>query len=193
MRKTLINTEQIAHVASSLAIRPPYRPIVSCKGALTEHISGNVDSILQIKKYPACTVTTDFLCRQNDITHLVTPESLLVTMDVNYLYANIPLSGGVEACCSFLTMDTTDQTLINENPTLVDFIFKHNVFVFNVSANQWHSHGNKMAPTDTNIFMHYVEDTFLSSFNLQPTAYFRFIDDIFLIWPNGIDTLETIL
>ena len=50
-----------------------------------------------------------------------------------------------------------------------------------------------MAPTYANIFMHYVEDTFFNIFNLQPTAYFRFIDYIFLICSHGIDTLETFL
>ena len=50
-----------------------------------------------------------------------------------------------------------------------------------------------MAPTNANIFMYYIENTLLSSFNLKTTAYFRYIDDIFLIWPNGIDTLQTFL
>ena len=53
--------------------------------------------------------------------------------------------------------------------------------------------GKKMAPTYANIFMYCIENTFLSSFNLKPTAYFRYIDDIFLIWPHGIDTLQTFL
>ena len=33
--KTLIDTDQITKVANSLDIRPPYRPIVSCKTTLT--------------------------------------------------------------------------------------------------------------------------------------------------------------
>ena len=41
--------------------------------------------------------------------------------------------------------------------------------------------------------MHCVEKTFLSSLNLQLTAYFRYIDHIFLIWSYGIDTLETFI
>ena len=41
--------------------------------------------------------------------------------------------------------------------------------------------------------MYYIENTFLSSFNLKPTAYFRYMDDIFLIWPHGTDTLQTFL
>ena len=97
-------------------------------------------------------------------------------MDVNSLHTNIPHTDGVEACRSFLTMNTIEQTLINDIRTLIDFILKHVLFIFDektVFANQWHSHGEKMAPTYANIFMHYVENTYLSSFNLQPTTYFR--------------------
>ena len=121
----------------------------------------------------------------------MTPDSLVVTMDVNSLYTNIPHSDGVEACRSFLTMNTIDQALINDIPTLVDFILKHNLFVFDdeqyLQINGT-AMGTKMAPTYANIFMYYIEDTFLSSLSLKPTAYFRYIDDIFLIWPHGIDT-----
>ena len=98
VNKTLINTEQITKVANSHEIRPPYRPIVSCKGTLTEHISGHVDSIFQnfFHKIPCFLKdTTDFLCKLNDITHLVTPNSLLVTIHVNSLHTNIPHSDGV--------------------------------------------------------------------------------------------------
>ena len=94
--------------------------------------------------------TTGFLCKLNDITHLVTPDSLLVKMDVNSLYTNIPHSDGVEACRSFLTMNTIDQALINDIPTLVDFILKHNLFVFDdeqylqingtAMGKKWHLH-----------------------------------------------------
>ena len=41
--------------------------------------------------------------------------------------------------------------------------------------------------------MYCVENTFFSSFNLQPSAYFRYIDDIFIMWPHGIDTFESFL
>ena len=140
--------------------------------------------------------TTDCPCKLNDITHLVMPQSLLVTMDLNSLYTNIPHSDGVEACRSFLKMSTTDQILINDIHTLVDFILKHNLFVFdNKKCLQINGTGieTKIAPTYAKILMHYIENTFLSTFYLQSTAYFRYIDDIFLIWPHNIDTLETFL
>ena len=51
-------------------------------------------------------------------------------MDVNSLYIAIPHSDVEEACRSLLSIKTTEQTLINDIPTLVDFILKHNLFVF---------------------------------------------------------------
>ena len=78
LNKALIDTEQITQVAYSFQIRPPDRPIVSCKETSTEQISGNVDSISQIimdKILSFLKDTTDFLCRLNDVTHLVTPVS----------------------------------------------------------------------------------------------------------------------
>ena len=50
-----------------------------------------------------------------------------------------------------------------------------------------------MTPTHANISMYYVENTFLSTFSLQPTAYLRYFNEICLIWPHGIDNLETVL
>ena len=73
--------------------------------------------------------TTDFNCKLNDLTHLATHECLLATLDVNALHTSISHTDGVEACRSFLTMNTTDRTLINDIPTLKDFIMKHNLYV----------------------------------------------------------------
>ena len=41
--------------------------------------------------------------------------------------------------------------------------------------------------------MYYIENTFLSSFNLKPTVYFRYMDDIFLIWPHCTNIFQTFL
>ena len=67
------------------------------------------------------------------------------------------------------TMNTTNQTFINDIATSVDFILKRNPFVFDdkqyLQLNGT-AIGKKMASTCANISMHYFENTFLSSFNL---------------------------
>ena len=197
--KILLNTEQITQVAISHEVSPSNRLIVSCKGTLADHISVCVVSIFLnvLDKIPSFLKDAiDFLYKLNDITHLVTPDSLFVTMDVNSLHTNITHSDGVEACRSFITMNTIEQTLINDIPTLVDFILKHNLFVFDdeqyLQTNGL-AIGTKMAPAYANIFIYYIQNTLFVSYNSRPTAYFRHIDDIFLFWPHGIDTLQTFL
>ncbi|XP_074924975.1 uncharacterized protein LOC142047212 [Chelonoidis abingdonii] len=47
-----------------------------------------------------------------------------------------------------------------------------------------------MAPQYANIFMADLEQRFLSSRPLTPLLYLRYIDDIFIIWTHGKETLE---
>ena len=149
----LINTAQLIDNAKSLNIRPPYRPIVSSKRTHTEHISGYVDSILQplLHNIPSLiTDTNDFLRKQNDIKHLIPPESTMITIDVNSLYTNIPHTDGINACRSFLSRHTTDPALINDIPILIDFILTHNysnsimITIYKSKAQlwapKWHQH-----------------------------------------------------
>ena len=50
-----------------------------------------------------------------------------------------------------------------------------------------------MAPANANIFMDAIERSFLSSSPQKPSIYYRYIDDIFLIWPHGNDSLTHFL
>ena len=50
--------------------------------------------------------------------------------------------------------------------------------------------GTKIAPAYANIFMQFVENSFLFYFALKPTVYYRYIDDIFMMWANGIDKFK---
>ena len=51
----------------------------------------------------------------------------------------------------------------------------------------------KMAPTYANLFMGQFEKKMLALFPHKPLAYFRYIDDIFMIWTEGEDTLNQFL
>ncbi|KAJ8017586.1 hypothetical protein HOLleu_44904 [Holothuria leucospilota] len=50
--------------------------------------------------------------------------------------------------------------------------------------------GTKMAPSFANLFMGNLEKEFLSRQILKPQIWLRFIDDIFMIWPHGEDSLK---
>ena len=53
--------------------------------------------------------------------------------------------------------------------------------------------GTKMAPSHANIFVSVFEKQMLSSYPHKPFVYFHYIDDIFMIWREGKDSLKQFL
>ena len=53
--------------------------------------------------------------------------------------------------------------------------------------------GNRMAPCYANIFMVELEENCLSGYPYKPLAYYRYIDDIFIIWSHGLDFLHNFI
>ena len=51
--------------------------------------------------------------------------------------------------------------------------------------------GTHMVPSYAVIFMDHLEQQFLSTQPLQPMVWWRYIDDIFLIWPHSEEELHT--
>ena len=104
---TPVNLSSISVIiteATKLNIRPPYRPIVSCIGTITEYISGFVDSIVQplLQKIPSYLKDTTHFIRNHSYIGTLAPGSILISMDVNSLFTNIPHADGVAACHAFL-------------------------------------------------------------------------------------------
>ena len=50
--------------------------------------------------------------------------------------------------------------------------------------------GTRMAPCYANIFMAELEENLSSGYPYKPLAYYRYIDDIFIIWSHGLDLLH---
>ena len=170
----------------------PARPIVSSCGAPTEEISQFVDYYLK----PFVVIssfyikdTTDFLLKLKSFGK--TPSgSLLLTLDVCCLYTNIPHEEGIETCRGLL--DTRD---VQEPPTddiikLITLILNKNNFSFN-NEHYLQLKGTAMgtckAPSYANAFMDNVQrrNALLAKLDLIPSTWWRYIADIFAIWPHG--------
>ncbi|XP_033122020.1 uncharacterized protein LOC117121033 [Anneissia japonica] len=191
---TLSTPTKIYDLAKSLHITPPGRPIISGRGTLTEHLSGYIDSILNplLINIPSFTQdSTHFLRKLSNVQQL-NSDALLVTLDVTSLYSNIPHEEGVAACTKFLNRFYSYETT-SDICSIIEFILKHNNFMFNEKhflQTKGTAMGTRMAPSYANIFMADLEDRILSNYHLKPTFYTRYIDDIFLIWEHGLDSLK---
>ena len=79
---------------------------------------------------------------------------------------------------------------------MAEFVLKNNYFEFDNKIKQQISGtaiGTKTAPPYACIFMSNLETKFLEGQHLQPLVWLRYIDDIFLIWTHGEESLKKFL
>jgi hypothetical protein len=177
---------------------PPGRPVVSGNGCPTEKISQFVDHFLnpttkKIRSYVKD--TTHFLNILKEVGE-IPPGSLLVTLDVESLYPNIPNKEGIEAARRALNRSRPDISVKPSNRSLIELltmVLKKNNFRFNGKNYlqiRGTAIGTKAAPGYANNLMGEFERLFVYLFHNQPTLWLRFIDDIFMIWNHGEDKLN---
>ena len=104
------------------------------------------------------------------------------------LYPNIPHKERLEAIRK--TLDKReDQTIWMDSLILLaECVLKNNVFEHNMryfKQLQGTVVGTKFAPLYAVLFMGYLEDKILNSFVEKPLVWWRYIDDIFMIWQHG--------
>ena len=173
----------------------PGRPIVSSNSHPTERISQFVDYHLQplVHKLPSFVKdTNDFLNKLLTIGNLPA-DSLLVTLDVSSLYTNIPHNEGINACDHFLRTRPHNNIPTGTLCDLIRMILTMNNFSFNDNHYlQIHgtAMGTKMAPSFANLFLGTFEANALKNAPFNPHTWFRYIDDIFMIWTEGLDNLK---
>ena len=110
------------------------------------------------------------------------------------LYPSVSLEAGLKALREVLYK--REQRTINtiELLRMADFVLKNNYFEFNEQIKQQISGtaiGTKFAPPYACLFMDKIETAFLETQELQPLAWFRYIDDICFIWTHGEQELQT--
>jgi len=178
-------------------IPPPGRPIVSANDCPTEKISGLVDHFLNpivAKTRSYIKDSTDFISRINDIKNL-SPDTLLVTLDVSSLYTNIPNGEGIMACSLALSANrsTTDRPSVQNLIWLLKLTLRLNNFEFNGDhyiQTGGTAMGTRVAPSYANIFMDHLEQKLVYDQPIQPLVWWRYIDDIFCIWTKSREELD---
>ena len=168
---------------------PPLRPIVAQSGSILNATAKFIDHALQ----PLAQSYEDYI--QNSTSLIVRLESLqipesaiLVTVDVENLYPSIPQT----ECLDIVYNQMIEKRhLLIANPNLIirllHICVNYNYFEFAGLVFQ-QTHGTAMgaafSPTIANIFLSVVLKKFLDSYVHQPLLLVRYIDDIFIIWPN---------
>lgn len=183
------------------------RPIVSNINSPTSRVSHFLDKVLK----PLLPLTTgyikdtfDFLSR---LPRTVSKDTTFVSLDVVNLYTIIPHDFGLEAIEYWLT---THSEIVRNIPTslildLLRIVLQHNTFSFKKELYLQlvgTAMGTKVAPCYAHLVMSYLEkDLFRrcqTLFGHEQTeriksVYFRFLDDIFIVWDSQFGELDSFL
>ena len=126
--------------------------------------------------------------------------AILCTVDVVGLYPHIPHDEGLQAVREALGLSNDEHTDRFENTALgqdivhlTELVLKNNNFEFDDKhyvQKLGTAIGTRMAPSYANIFMDRLERQLISQAAIKPHTWWRFIDDIFIIWTAGEDSLK---
>ena len=111
-------------------------------------------------------------------------------MDVSSFYTNISDANGLRASGTELPQNNLIDTFMH----LTKFILKHsytsfcNCFYLQINGT---AVGTRMAPQHANIFMADHKGKTLAQTLYQPVLHLRYINDIFMIWTHGEETLQS--
>ena len=136
--------------------------------------------------------TNDFLSKLKGLNDL--PEDFtLCTIDVVGLYPNIPHDDGLAALGRVLDKRQDPKVSTESLLELTECVLKNNIFEHDgrfFKQKQGTAIGTKMAPPYAILFMSDFEERFLESSPLKPFVWWRYIDDIFMIWQHGEEELS---
>lgn len=173
---------------------PPGRPIVSDCSSESYRIAEYLDKILQplSNKHASYIKNTDDFLEK--VRNLEVPENAyLITLDIESLYTNIQTKDGIEAVEKMFRRHSQELRSDKEVIELLKLSLECNDFQFN---GEWYlqtsgtAMGKKFAPAYANIMMAIFEEEVLERSAKKPLAYYRYLDDIFIIWPHTVDEFE---
>ena len=176
----------------------PGRPVISNSGFYTENISSFIEYHLKplvqnVKSY--IRDTNNFLSKLASLPPLP-DDVILCTIDVVGLYPNIQHDEGLIAMRKALDL-RKDKRISTES--LIDFaecilkniIFEHNLSFYKQLRGT--AIGTKIAPPYAIIFLGNLEERFFSDCDISPLVWWRYIDDMFMLWQHGEKALKRFL
>ena len=203
MGKTLLNpnprTAQIYFLPKihKCLDNPPGRPIVSATGCPTERISAFVDHFLNplVKEAKSYVKDTNDFIQKIDALPPLKGNTIIGSLDVTSLYTCIPNEEGIRACEIYLRESRSEWYKPSNDSLLklLQMVLEMNNFQFN-GKNYLQvggvSMGTRTAPSFANLFMRHLEDKLIDGHHLKPKVWYRFVDDVFIVWEHGEDTLK---
>ena len=173
---------------------PEARPICSDINSETYRISAYIDSFLNplaCKHVSFLKNSYDFV---NKIRNIKFEENwLLVTGDVSALYTNMHHNRTISEVRKIFENDPEPKRPDEHILHLLDIILKNNDFTFNNETFLQilgTAMGKIFSPSLANIYLLEFDEKAMNGYPIKPLLFFRYLDDVFMIWPGSIIELK---
>ena len=173
---------------------PQSRPIVSDVDSETYRISAYVESFLtplSCKHKSYIKNSYHFIQKIKNLNIL--PNTYFVTGDITSLYTNmqhdITISNIKKILHKYPSRNRPDKFILQ----ILELILKNNDFEFN---NEVYLQtcgcpmGKIIGPAAANIYLIDFDEAALNDFKIKPEVFFRYLDDIFLLWNGTLEELK---
>lgn len=173
---------------------PEGRPIVSDVDSETYRISEYIDSFIN----PLTTNHFSYLKNSYEFiskikNQKIEKDYLLVTGDVSALYTNMDIDRTITCVRDIFNKNKNPKRPDNEILKLLEISLKNNDFEFN---GKYYlqilgtAMGKRFAPSLANLYLLEFDEKAANGFPIKPLLFFRYLDDIFFIWPGDVDSLK---
>lgn len=173
---------------------PEGRPIVSDVDSESYRVSEYIDYHIN----PLSTLHPAYLKNTYDFigkirNKIIDKDWLIVTGDVSSLYTNMNINRTVACVRKALKLHPVKGRADKHLIELLDLTLRNNDFEFNGEfylQTCGTAMGKKYAPALANLYLLDFDDQAMNKFRIKPHFYFRYLDDIFFIWPGTVDELK---
>jgi hypothetical protein len=172
---------------------PEARPICSDLQSESYRVGSYIDSFLN----PLASKHASFIKNSYDFVKRIRNTNfaenwLLVTGDVSALYTNMHHDLTIEGVKKIFAKNPDLNRPDDHILRLLDLILKNNDFCFNNETFLQilgTAMGKVFSPSLANIYLLDFDDAAMNDFHIKPLLYFRYLDDIFMIWPGNMAQL----
>lgn len=173
---------------------PEGRPIVSDCGSETYTACQFIDYFLKplaINHASYLKDTYDFVFKIRNRS--IPPNSLLVTGDVTALYTNMNIDRSIQVVREAFLRHPDSTRPDDEIIELLDICLRRNDFFFagkTFLQKCGTAMGKTFAPNLANLYLLHLDWCAVNGFSIKPLLFYRYLDDIFFVWPGSRDDLQ---